>query len=243
MVLIRVSNISFDYRVIRTTSNSLKELLRDILRGSVKITNYAALQDVSFEVNEGEVLAILGGNGAGKSTLLKVLARDLPPQKGKVEINGDVAPMIELGAGFHPEVTGSENTVFYSALLGRDIKSVKQDLVKIAEWAGVEDHMDFPVRTFSSGMLARLAFSAATHERSRILLIDEVLSVGDEKFRAKTKQRIRDQLALGSAVVLVSHDLQTIREMATRAMWLEKGRVVLIGSTEDVIAAYQKSQE
>ena len=243
MVLIRVSNISFDYRVIRTTSNSLKELLRDILRGSVKITNYAALQDVSFEVNEGEVLAILGGNGAGKSTLLKVLARVLPPQKGKVEINGDVAPMIELGAGFHPEVTGSENTVFYSALLGRDIKSVKQDLVKIAEWAGVEDHMDFPVRTFSSGMLARLAFSAATHERSRILVIDEVVSVGDEKYRSKTKQRIRDQLALGSAVVLVSHDLQTIREMATRAMWLEKGRVVLIGSTEDVIAAYQKSQE
>jgi ABC-type polysaccharide/polyol phosphate transport system ATPase subunit len=162
---------------------------------------------------------------------------------GTLEITGDVAPMIELGAGFHPEVTGAENTIFYSALLGRDIKSVKQDLTKIAEWAGVEDHMDFPVRTFSSGMLARLAFSAATHERSKILLIDEVLSVGDEKFRAKTKQRIREQLKLGSAVVLVSHDLQTVREMATRVLWLEKGRVELIGSTEEVIAAYQKSQE
>ena len=243
MIAIRVSNVSFDYRVIRTTSHTLKELIKDILRGSVRITQYPALKEITFEVHTGEVLAILGGNGAGKSTLLKILARVLPPQSGKVELIGSIAPMIELGAGFHPEITASENTVFYSALLGRDIRVVKEALSEIGEWAGVSDHMDFPVRTFSSGMLARLAFSAATHERSDILLIDEVLSVGDERFRAATKKRIQEHLALGSAVVLVSHDIQTVLELADRVLWLDSGKVKMIGNPLEVTREYQLSQQ
>ena len=241
MVVIRVSNVSFDYRVIRTTSNSLKGLLRDILRGSVKITNYAALQNVSFDVSEGEVLAILGKNGAGKSTLLKVLAKVLPPTAGLARIEGKIAPMIELGAGFHAELTGAENVIFYSTLLGRDIKKTREKVADIGEWAGVTDHMNFPLRTFSSGMVARLAFATATAETADVLLVDEILSVGDASFREKSRSRMLELIDGGAAVILVSHDMSAVRSLATRAIWLEAGKVKMSGYPEEVVSAYEKS--
>jgi ABC-type polysaccharide/polyol phosphate transport system ATPase subunit len=242
MKLIELKNVSFDYRVIGTTSTSLKEILRDISRGSVRVRPIHALSEISFSLESGQVLGVVGGNGAGKSTLLKLLAKVLPPLKGTIEVNGTIAPMISLGAGFHPEMTGNENTIFYSALVGRDIKIVKNQLHEISEWAGTTDHMEFPMRSFSSGMVARLAFSAATHERAAILLIDEVLSVGDEKFRNATKARIREQLKLGSAVVLVSHEEKLVRELCDRVLWLNKGRVEMYGATSEVMNAYQSSQ-
>jgi ABC-type polysaccharide/polyol phosphate transport system ATPase subunit len=198
-----------------------------------------ALKAVSFSVDKGEVVAILGHNGAGKSTLLKILAGVLPPTKGTRKVEGSIAPMIELGAGFHPEMTGSENVLFYSALMGRNLKTVKERIIAIGEWAGVSDHMDFPLRTFSSGMVARLAFATATDERSEVLLVDEVLSVGDADFQAKSKARMEDLIKSGAAVVLVSHDMVAVRALADRAIWLENGHVKMIGKASDVVDAYE----
>ena len=239
MAVIEVKNVNVTYRVLMNKSSSLKELFRDALKGKARIVDYVALQDVSFTVDKGEVVAILGRNGAGKSTLLKVLAGVLPPTKGSSKVNGKIAPMIELGAGFHPEMTGAENVLFYSVLMGRDAKRVKARTVEIGQWAGVTDHMEFPLRTFSSGMLARLAFSTATDEQTEVLLVDEVLSVGDADFQAKSRKRMDSLISSGAAVVLVSHDMSAVRELATRAIWLENGHVKMIGNPAEVVAAYE----
>ena len=241
MAVIEVKNVQLTYRVLMNRTGSLKELFRDAVKGRVRINNYVALDDVSFTVDKGEVLAILGKNGAGKSTLLKVLARVLPPTQGTIEVNGAIAPMIELGAGFHPELTGAENVVFYSTLLGRDIKKTRTKVADIGEWAGVTDHMNFPLRTFSSGMVARLAFATATAEHSEVLLVDEILAVGDASFQEKSRNRMMELIGSGAAVVLVSHDMKTVRNLATRAIWLEAGKVKMSGDPEEVVTAYENS--
>jgi ABC-2 type transport system ATP-binding protein len=241
MAVIEVKNVQLTYRVLMNRTGSLKELFRDAVKGRVRINNYVALDDVSFTVDKGEVVAILGKNGAGKSTLLKVLARVLPPTQGSIEVNGAIAPMIELGAGFHPELTGAENVVFYSTLLGRDIKKTRAKLDEIGEWAGVTDHMNFPLRTFSSGMVARLAFATATAENSEVLLVDEILAVGDASFQEKSRNRMMELIGSGAAVVLVSHDMATVRSLATRAIWLEAGKVIMSGDPEEVVTAYENS--
>jgi ABC-2 type transport system ATP-binding protein len=239
MAVIQVKNVNVTYRVLMNRTGSLKELFRDILKRKARVIDYVALKDVSFTVDRGEVVAILGRNGAGKSTLLKVLAGVLPPTKGTLKVDGEIAPMIELGAGFHPEMTGAENVLFYSALMGRDVKRVKERTPAIGEWAGVSDHMDFPLRTFSSGMVARLAFSTATDEKSEVLLVDEVLSVGDADFQEKSKNRMHELIKSGAAVVLVSHDINAVRALATRAIWLENGHVKMMGNPAEVVAAYE----
>jgi len=239
MPVIELKNVNVTYRVLMNKTGSLKELFRDVLKRKAHVVNYEALKNVSFSVEAGEVVAILGRNGAGKSTLLKVLAGVLPPTKGTSEVYGKIAPMIELGAGFHPEMTGAENVLFYSALMGRDIKSVRERTLAIGEWAGVSDHMDFPLRTFSSGMVARLAFATATDERAEVLLVDEVLSVGDADFQGKSRTRMETMISSGSAVVLVSHDMNAVRTLATKAVWLENGHVKMIGNPEEVVAAYE----
>jgi len=239
MSVIEVKNVNVTYRVLMNKSSSLKELFRDAIKGKARVIDYVALKDVSFTVDKGEVVAILGRNGAGKSTLLKVLAGVLPPTKGTSVVNGKIAPMIELGAGFHPEMTGSENVLFYSVLMGRSVKSVKERTPAIGEWAGVTDHMGFPLRTFSSGMVARLAFSTATDEQTEVLLVDEVLSVGDSDFQMKSKARMEQMITSGAAVVLVSHDMKAVRTLADRAIWLEDGNVKMIGKAGDVVDAYE----
>ena len=240
MAAIEVKNVSLTYRVLKNRTGSMKELFRDFLHRKVRVQNYVALKDVSFTVNSGEVIAIIGKNGAGKSTLLKILAQVLPPTSGKVKVTGSIAPMIELGAGFHPELTGAENVLFYSTLMGRDMKRTKSRTAAIGEWAGVTDHMDFPLRTYSSGMLARLAFATATDENADVLLIDEVLSVGDANFQMKSKARMQELIKKGAAVVLVSHDMSAVRTLASKAIWLENGVVKMSGSVNKVVAAYEK---
>jgi len=241
MAVIEVNNLRLTYRVLMNRSGSLKELFRDAIKGRVRINNFVALDDISFTLEKGEVLAILGRNGAGKSTLLKVLAKVLPPTEGTVKVEGAIAPMIELGAGFHPELTGTENVLFYSTLMGRDIRKTRAKLVEIGEWAEVTDHMEFPLRTFSSGMVARLAFATATSETAEILLVDEILSVGDAGFREKSKNRLLELIDSGAAVVLVSHDMSAVRSLATRAIWLESGKVKMSGNPKEVVSAYEKS--
>jgi ABC-2 type transport system ATP-binding protein len=239
MAIIEVKNVNLTYRVLMNRTGSLKELFRDAIKGRARVIDYVALKDVSFTVDKGEVVAILGGNGAGKSTLLKILAGVLPPTNGTSKVNGRIAPMIELGAGFHPEMTGAENVLFYSALMGRNLKTVKQRTQAIGDWAGVSDHMGFPLRTFSSGMIARLAFATATDEVAEVLLVDEVLSVGDADFQTKSKDRMESLITSGAAVVLVSHDMHSVRTLADRAIWLENGHVKMIGKASDVVDAYE----
>jgi ABC-type polysaccharide/polyol phosphate transport system ATPase subunit len=240
MATIEITNVSLTYRVLKNKTGSLKELFRDLLHRKVRVQNYVALKDVSFTVHSGEVIAIIGKNGAGKSTLLKILAQVLPPTSGKAKVSGSIAPMIELGAGFHGEMTGAENVLFYSTLMGRDMKRTKSRIAAIGEWAGVTDHMDFPLRTFSSGMVARLAFATATDETADVLLIDEVLSVGDADFQLKSSTRMSELINKGAAVVLVSHDMSAVRKLASKAIWLENGVVKMSGPTEQVVAAYEK---
>jgi ABC-2 type transport system ATP-binding protein len=240
--LIEAKNMDFSYRVLINHQSSLKTLFKDFVNRKVRIENYQALRNISFEVIKGETVAIIGKNGAGKSTLLKLLAQVVPPTKGSLKVNGTVAPMIELGAGFNPELTGRENIIFYSALLGRDVKKVKQRVEAIADWAGVADHLDYQLRTFSSGMIARLAFATATDEVPDLLLIDEVLSVGDGEFAQKSNSRMQQIIKSGTTVVLVSHDLATVVELADRVIWLKKGEVAMAGKPSEVIAAYQKSE-
>jgi ABC-type polysaccharide/polyol phosphate transport system ATPase subunit len=240
MATIEITNVSFTYRVLKNRSGSIRDLFKDFISRKVHIESYAALKDVSFNVESGEVLAIIGKNGAGKSTLLKILARVLPPSTGTAKVSGSIAPMIELGAGFHPEMSGAENVLLYATLMGRVVSKTKSRIQSIGEWAGVSDHMDFPLRAFSSGMVARLAFATATDETADVLLIDEVLSVGDADFRAKSSARLDELIQNGAAVVLVSHDMNTVKKLATKAIWLENGIVKMSGPVEQVVSAYEK---
>jgi ABC-2 type transport system ATP-binding protein len=240
MATIEIANVSFTYRVLKNRSGSIKELFKDFISRKVRVENYQALKDVSFTVDSGEVIAIIGKNGAGKSTLLKILARVLPPTTGTAKISGSIAPMIELGAGFHPEMSGAENVLLYSTLMGREVEKTRSRTEAIGEWAGVTDHMNFPLRTFSSGMIARLAFATATDENADVLLIDEVLSVGDANFQAKSSERMQELINAGAAVVLVSHDMNAVRKLAQKAIWLENGVVKMSGPTEQVVSVYEK---
>jgi ABC-type polysaccharide/polyol phosphate transport system ATPase subunit len=197
-----------------------------------------ALKNISFDVNSGEVLAIVGRNGAGKSTLLKLLARVLPPTTGRVRVTGTVAPMIELGAGFNGELTGRENIILYGTLLGRKPRNMEKRVDGIAKWADLLESVDLPLRTYSSGMVARLAFSVATDEPSDVILIDEVLSIGDVDFQRKSKQRMRELFQQNSAVVLVTHDADSIRELASKVIWIDHGKIMRFGEVNSVLDAY-----
>jgi ABC-type polysaccharide/polyol phosphate transport system ATPase subunit len=241
MNVIEAKNISFAYRVLNKQHTSLKTLFRDFLHSKVSIEDYVAIKDITFEIKKGETVAIIGKNGAGKSTLLKILARVIKPTTGSILITGQVAPMIELGAGFNSELTGKENILFYSALLDRDIDRVKPRINEIINWAGVADHLDYQLRTYSTGMVARLAFSVATDEIPDILLIDEVLSVGDGEFAIKSRKRLLEIITSGCTVIMVSHDLATVAELAQKVIWIEKGQIKMVGQPAEVIAAYQVS--
>lgn len=237
--VIKLEELSFSYRVFKNHKSSLRLLFKEILGGNAKLTTFNALTEINLEISSGEVLGVIGHNGAGKSTLLKVIAGVLPPSSGEIEVFGTVAPLIELGAGFHPEMSGNENVILYSAFLGRNIKDVKARLNEIATWAGVLDHMDFPIRSFSSGMIARLAFATATDSKSDILLIDEILSVGDPEFQVQSKQRIQELISGGTTVIFVSHDLNLVREICTRVVWLDHGRLRMVGETSAILNVYE----
>ena len=241
MNLIEANDLSFSYRVLNNNHGSMKELFRDFLRGKLSIENYLAISNLSFTIKKGKVTAIIGNNGAGKSTLLKIMARVMQPTSGTISINGSIAPMIELGAGFNLELTGRENILFYSSLIGRDINEVKPRILEIAKWAGVTDHLDYQLRTYSTGMIARLAFSVATDQISDLLIVDEILSVGDGEFAINSKNRMKQIRESGCTLVLVSHDLDSISEMADEVIWLDKGRIKMIGNPGEVITAYQSS--
>lgn len=200
---------------------------------------FEPLGDVSFEVGRGELFAVIGPNGAGKTTLLRTLAGILPPLRGHVRVRGTIAPLIELGAGFDAELTGAENLELFASFLGVSRTEIRARRAAIAEFSGLTDAMDVPLKSYSSGMVARLGFAVATEIAPDVLLVDEVLSVGDEEFRRRCAERIGAMREAGAAVVLVTHDLPLVAEQADRAILLAGGRIIAAGAPGDVVAAYR----
>ncbi|HEX6094979.1 MAG TPA: ABC transporter ATP-binding protein [Thermoanaerobaculia bacterium] len=197
-----------------------------------------ALRDITLSVEAGEAFGIIGSNGAGKSTLLRVIGGIIPPSRGEVVTRGALAPVIELGTGFDGELSGRENVFFNGSLLGRSRAFMKRCEEEIVDFSGLAPHIDAPLRTYSTGMIARLAFAIATTIDAEIVLLDEVLAVGDAAFREKCSERIRAFHSNGATIVFVSHDLDSVRDLCSRAAWLEKGELRAIGPAEEVIAAY-----
>lgn len=215
--------------------------LRDLLAGArVHGEEVVALDGVHLHVDPGEVLGILGPNGAGKSTLLKVVARITPPETGRIEVRGRCSALIEVGAGFHPELTGRENVLLHGSILGLPRRMLAEAMDEIADFAGVRDAMDTPVKFFSTGMYARLGFAVAVHAEPRLLLVDEVLSVGDLAFRERCHDRIRLLTRDGTGVLFVSHDLPALEALTHRALHLDAGRIVREGAPADVVRGYRE---
>jgi ABC-type polysaccharide/polyol phosphate transport system ATPase subunit len=230
--------VSLVYPLVRDRPGSFKEQVIRSLRRKIEVDDLVAVRDLSLRVDYGEILGVVGNNGAGKSTLMKLVARVLPPTKGRVIVRGLVAPLIELGAGFNPELTATENVILYGAILGRSPSEMAERADTIIQWAGLSEFADVAVRAFSSGMLARLGFSIVTDIKPDVLLVDEILSVGDQRFREKSRERVGTVMERGAATILVSHDMQMIQDLASRAVWLDRGEIRMEGSPGEVVAAY-----
>lgn len=222
--------------------NSLRLLLRQRLAGWFKkdpADEFQALKGVSFEVAGGEGLAIVGGNGAGKSTLLSVLAGLVPPDSGELRVRGRVAALMDLGSGFHPDLTGAENVYINAALLGLSESKTREAFQSIVAFAGLGDHIHQPLRTYSNGMNLRLAFSVAINVDPDILIVDEVLAVGDAAFQAQCLERIRDFRRRNKTFICVSHNRATLEQLCTRAIWIDDGELIMDGAAADVLDAYE----
>ncbi len=239
--LIEIQNVDLEYVIRHGRATTLKEVAISSIKGINLDITVNALTDISFTVDRGEVLAIIGHNGAGKSSLLKLIARVLPPTNGVVKVNGAVAPMLELGAGFNPELSGEENILLFGVLLGNRTNEMRLRVKEIAQWAGLTDQLKLPLRTYSRGMVARLGFAVATFQKSDVLIVDEILGVGDAEFQEKSKAKMRDLIAQGEATILVSHDLTAVESLATKVLWLDHGKQVMLGSTAEVLDAYRKA--
>lgn len=233
---IEVRSLSKNFRLYHERNRYIKAAL---LRGRrAKYEEFLALNNVSFEVAHGATLGIIGSNGSGKTTMLKCLTGIYTPDNGNIKIDGKLAALLELGAGFHPELTGSENIYLNGAILGMSKRDVLAKFDSIVEFAGLERFINTPVKNFSSGMVVRLGFSIAAHVEPKILLIDEILSVGDQDFQRKSSEKIEEFRREGRTIVVVSHSLGLVQQLCREVIWLEKGQIKQIGNATDVISAY-----
>lgn len=239
---IRLEAVSVRYRVPTERIGTFKEYAIRRLQGRVNHHEFWALRDVSVSIYPGETFGVIGRNGAGKSTMLKVISRILRPKEGRVRVRGRVAPMLELGAGFHPELTGRENIFLNAALLGHSKREVADRLEAITAFADIGEFVEAPLRTYSTGMVARLGFAVATAWEPDILILDEVLSVGDEPFQLKCKAKMASFREHGTCAVMVSHNAATVRSMCERAMWLDHGVARAVGPADQVSEMYQAYQ-
>lgn len=241
--MIKVNNVSMKFNLGIEKNFSLKQFFIDLLSRKKKEKNeFWALSDVNFEVKKGEVVGFVGSNGAGKSTLLKVIAGVMKPTNGNIEVYGNICPMIELGAGFDMDLTARENIFLNGAVMGYSKEFIEKKFDEIVEFSELKDFLDVPVRNFSSGMVARLAFSIATIVDPEILIVDEILSVGDIAFQQKSENKMRSMIGGGTTVLFVSHSVEQIKNLCDRAVWLDHGHVKMIGEAKEVCEAYYNSQ-
>ena len=248
--MIDVQNVSMRFNLGIEKNNSLKQMAVDLFSKSArekrkmhkKENEFWALQDVSFKVEKGQVVGFVGSNGAGKSTLLKVVAGVMKPTKGKVLVGGNICPMIELGAGFDLDLNARENIYLNGAVMGYSKDFIDSKYQEIVDFSELHDFLEVPVRNFSSGMIARLAFSVATIVEPEILIVDEILSVGDLNFQKKSENKMRSLISGGTTVLYVSHSIESIKSLCDKVVWLEHGIVTQVGTAEKVCAAYYESQ-
>lgn len=238
-IAIRVSNLSKSYSIGKQKDTSLRSSLSSMLKSSnSKVEKFWALKDVSFEINKGDVIGIIGKNGAGKSTLLKILSQITKPTEGRLEINGRIASLLEVGTGFHPELTGRENIYLNGTILGMTRKEVKEKFDEIVAFSGVEKFIDTPVKHYSSGMYVRLAFAVAAHLEPEILIIDEVLAVGDAEFQKKCLGKMKEVSGHGRTVIFVSHNLSAVASLCNKGIVLNSGKLEFSGISNDAINFY-----
>ena len=237
--VVSVKNVDMEFNLASEQLNSLKEYFLKLAKGELMFQKFLALQNINLEVKSGESLALIGVNGSGKSTLLKVIAGVMEPTRGTVQVNGSIAPMIELGAGFDMELTARENIFLNGAVLGHDEKFMAEHFDSIIDFAELRDFVDVPVKNFSSGMIARLGFAIATEVPADLLIVDEVLAVGDFRFQEKCRERMQKMLSGGTTLLFVSHSAEQVRELCQKALWLEHGKIKAYGPADDVCNKYE----
>lgn len=240
--IVTVDHVSMRFNLATEKCDSIKEYLIRAVKGQLSYDEFWALKDVSFEVKRGNSLGLIGLNGSGKSTILKTIAGVLKPTKGSVSVYGTIAPMIELGAGFDFDLTAKENVFLNGALLGYNRAIMQAQYEDIVEFSELQEFMDVPMKNFSSGMVSRLAFAIATIGTPDILIVDEVLSVGDFKFQEKCEERIQKMRDGGTTILFVSHSLEQVQKICNKIAWLEKGNLKMFGDAEEVCAVYAQSR-
>lgn len=239
--MIEVKNVTMRFRMSDEPLNSLKEIFTTAVRGKLRFNEFLALDNVSFSLEKGKTLGLIGKNGAGKSTTLKLISGILKPTEGTIRTYGNIVPMLELGAGFDLELTGKENIYLNGAILGYSKEYLESKYDEIVDFAEIREFIDMPIRNYSSGMMARLAFSIASVVQPEILIVDEILAVGDVAFQEKSFNRMKELMSGGATVLFVSHDLEKIEEMCDKVIWLDHGKVVMFGDTAEVCNAYKKA--
>ena len=236
-----VDNVSMRFNLASERVDSLKDLLiKKIKFQSVSFDEFWALRNISFSVDKGESCALIGANGSGKSTMLKIISGILTPTKGSVEVNGSIAPLIELGAGFDYELTGRENIFLNGAILGYNKKLMLEKYDEIIDFSELRNFIDVPVKNYSSGMIARLGFSIATMVKPEILVVDEILAVGDQAFQDKCHKRLEDMMNSGTTVLLVSHSAADIKRICQKAVWIDKSNLRFVGNVDEALQLYNK---
>lgn len=238
--IVQVDHVSMVFNIANEKVQSLKEYFIKIARRELMFKEFTAVDNVSFTVNRGDVFGLVGTNGSGKSTLLKIIAGVLEPSKGTCTVNGTISPLIELGAGFDPELTARENIYLNGALLGYSKKFLDEHIESIIDFAELHDFMEMPLKNYSSGMVARIAFAIATVTEPDLLIVDEVLSVGDYLFQKKCEDRINTMIGNGTTVLIVSHDTDQVERLCNRALWIEKSHAKMLGDAREVCAAYRE---
>ena len=242
-VMINIDNVSMRFNMAKEKVDSVKEWFIRRVKGTMKFEEFFALRNVSLQVNKGDVYGIVGLNGSGKSTLLKIVAGVMKPSAGSCKVHGSVAPLIELGAGFDMDLTGKENIYLNGTVLGMDPRYIDEQYEDIVEFSELKDFLNIAVKNYSSGMVARLAFSIATIMKPDVLICDEILSVGDFLFKEKSENRMRELMDGGTTVLLVSHNIEQIERLCNRAVWLSHGRVVAQGACLDVCSEYKEKAQ
>lgn len=237
--IISVQDVSMVFNMATEKLESLKEYFLKLAKRQLMMQEFYALRDVSLEIKRGESVALIGTNGSGKSTLLKIIAGVMSPTYGSVHVNGTIAPLIELGAGFDIELTARENVFLNGAVLGFDRKFMQEHFDNIIDFAELWDFVDVPVKNYSSGMVARLGFAIATEVRADVLIVDEVLAVGDFRFQEKCHRRMEEMMANGTTLIFVSHNSDQVRQLCKKAVWLKNGKIQMMGEANEVCNAYE----